>query len=42
MFAGLSGFCGMARVLMRMPWNRRFQGASPAASAQPQSLKESP
>ncbi|MCC6573009.1 MAG: MBL fold metallo-hydrolase [Planctomycetes bacterium] len=20
-FAGLSGFCGMARVLMRMPWN---------------------
>ena len=42
MFAGLSGFCGMARVLMRMPWNGRFQGASPAASAQPQSLKESP
>ncbi len=22
-FAGVSGFCGMARVLMRMPWNRR-------------------
>lgn len=22
-FAGLSGFCGLARVLMRMPWNRR-------------------
>ncbi|MGE4339231.1 MAG: rhodanese family protein [Pigmentiphaga sp.] len=22
-FAGISGFCGMARVLMRMPWNRR-------------------
>ena len=21
-FAGLSGFCGMARVLMLMPWNR--------------------
>ena len=21
-FAGVSGFCGMARVLMRMPWNR--------------------
>lgn len=22
-FAGVSGFCGMARVLMRMPWNRQ-------------------
>lgn len=22
-FAGLSGFCGMARLLARMPWNRR-------------------
>lgn len=22
-FAGISGFCGMARLLMRMPWNRR-------------------
>ncbi|MFT3719596.1 rhodanese family protein [Pseudorhodoferax sp.] len=22
-FAGASGFCGMARVLMKMPWNRR-------------------
>ena len=22
-FAGLSGFCGMARVLMKMPWNRQ-------------------
>ncbi|HUG60114.1 MAG TPA: rhodanese family protein [Candidimonas sp.] len=22
-FAGLSGFCGLARVLMKMPWNRR-------------------
>lgn len=21
-FAGVSGFCGMARLLMRMPWNR--------------------
>lgn len=21
-FAGVSGFCGLARVLMRMPWNR--------------------
>lgn len=21
-FAGVSGFCGMARVLMKMPWNR--------------------
>ncbi len=23
MFAGISGFCGLARVLMRMPWNHR-------------------
>lgn len=22
MFAGATGFCGMARLLMRMPWNR--------------------
>lgn len=22
-FAGVSGFCGLARVLMHMPWNRR-------------------
>ena len=22
-FAGLSGFCGMARLLALMPWNRR-------------------
>lgn len=22
-FAGVSGFCGLARVLMKMPWNRR-------------------
>ena len=22
-FAGISGFCGLARVLMKMPWNRR-------------------
>lgn len=22
-FAGLTGFCGMARVLMKAPWNRR-------------------
>lgn len=22
-FAGLSGFCGLARVLMKMPWNQR-------------------
>lgn len=22
-FAGLSGFCGLARVLARLPWNRR-------------------
>jgi rhodanese-related sulfurtransferase len=23
MFAGISGFCGMARLLLIMPWNRR-------------------
>lgn len=23
-FAGVSGFCGLARVLMLMPWNRRL------------------
>lgn len=23
MFAGISGYCGMARLLMKMPWNRR-------------------
>ncbi|UTY56113.1 rhodanese family protein [Massilia sp. erpn] len=22
-FAGISGFCGLARLLMKMPWNRR-------------------
>ena len=26
MNAGLTGFCGMARVLLRMPWNRRAYG----------------
>lgn len=26
-FAGVSGFCGMARLLMRMPWNRRMHSA---------------
>jgi rhodanese-related sulfurtransferase len=29
MFAGVSGFCGMARLLAVMPWNRR---AAPAAA----------
>lgn len=24
-FAGITGFCGMARLLLRMPWNRSFQ-----------------
>jgi hypothetical protein len=23
-FAGVTGFCGMARLLALMPWNRRF------------------
>jgi rhodanese-related sulfurtransferase len=30
--AGITGFCGMARVLARMPWNRR-QGVEAAAAA---------
>ena len=30
-FAGLSGWCGMARLLALMPWNRRAAPASPAA-----------
>lgn len=25
MFAGITGFCGMARLLEKMPWNRRAQ-----------------
>ena len=27
LFAGLSGFCGMARLLAMMPWNKRALGA---------------
>ena len=30
--AGLTGFCGMARILMRAPWNRSIYG-SPARAA---------
>lgn len=28
-FAGVTGFCGMARLLARMPWNRAWQNAAP-------------
>ena len=28
MFAGISGFCGLARLLVRMPWNRKAMRAS--------------
>jgi len=28
MFAGISGFCGLARLLVRMPWNRKAMTAS--------------
>jgi rhodanese-related sulfurtransferase len=28
LFAGVSGFCGMARLLAAMPWNRRAAAAS--------------
>jgi rhodanese-related sulfurtransferase len=31
-FAGVSGFCGMARILAAMPWNRRTAGP-PAGAA---------
>lgn len=27
-FAGITGFCGMARLLQRMPWNLRKPGSS--------------
>lgn len=27
MTAGMTGWCGMAKLLQRMPWNRRAQGA---------------
>lgn len=33
LFAGITGFCGMARVLGVMPWNRRVQTLSPQATA---------
>jgi len=28
MFAGLSGFCGLARVIAKMPWNQSARGAT--------------
>ena len=28
LFAGASGFCGMARLLAAMPWNRRASAAA--------------
>jgi rhodanese-related sulfurtransferase len=31
MFAGLSGWCGLAKVLGRMPWNRPTLQSSPTA-----------
>jgi len=32
-FAGVSGTCGLARVLVRMPWNRAMRpGAGPAST----------
>jgi rhodanese-related sulfurtransferase len=32
-FAGVSGWCGMAKLLAVMPWNKGFSGASCAAPA---------
>ena len=32
MVAGVTGFCGMAVLLMRAPWNRAVYGATPSAS----------
>jgi rhodanese-related sulfurtransferase len=31
--AGVTGFCGMERILVRMPWNRMAYGGRPATSA---------
>ena len=31
LFAGLSGFCGMALLLARMPWNRALRGPGGAS-----------
>lgn len=31
LFAGVSGFCGMARVLALMPWNKRATAMVPSA-----------
>ena len=33
LFAGVSGFCGMARLLALMPWNRQTFAPIPASSA---------
>jgi rhodanese-related sulfurtransferase len=33
LFAGVSGFCGMARLLALMPWNRRTFAPIPGPSA---------
>lgn len=33
LFAGVTGFCGMARVLGMMPWNKRAQTLSAPAAA---------
>jgi hypothetical protein len=30
--AGLTGFCGMARILMRAPWNRAVYRSSARAA----------
>ncbi|MDJ1158970.1 rhodanese-like domain-containing protein [Chelatococcus sp. SYSU_G07232] len=30
--AGVTGFCAMARLLLRMPWNRDLRGACPPAA----------
>jgi rhodanese-related sulfurtransferase len=30
--AGVTGFCGMARLLMRMPWNRAVYASRPRAA----------
>jgi hypothetical protein len=30
--AGLTGFCGMARILMRAPWNRAVYSSSARAA----------
>ena len=37
--AGVTGFCGMANLLLHMPWNRSREAAAPADAAPPASAR---